>query len=35
MGLTMENDLIAITSAEIMTLNQNLAYIKDSSSLTF
>ena len=35
MGLTMENDLLAITSAQIMTLNQNLVYIKDSSSLTF
>ena len=35
MGLTMENDLLAITSAQIMTLNQNLPYIKDSSSLTF
>ena len=30
MGLTIENDLLAITSAQIMT-----AYIKDSSSLTF
>ena len=35
MGLTMENDLLAITSAQIMPLNQNLAYIKDWSSLTF
>ena len=35
MGLTMENYLLAITSAQIMTLNQDLAYIKDSSSLTF
>ena len=35
MGLTMENDLLAITSAQIMALNQNLAYVKDSSSLTF
>lgn len=35
MGLTMENDLLAITSAQIMALKQNLAQIKDSSSLTF
>ena len=35
MGLTIENDLLAITSAQIMTLKQNLAHIKDSSSLTF
>ena len=35
MGLTIENDLLAITSAQIMTLNPNFAYIKDSSSLTF
>ena len=35
MGLTMENGLLAITSAQIMALNQNLAHIKDSSSLTF
>ena len=31
----MENDLLAITSAQMMTLNQNLAHIKNSSSLTF
>jgi len=35
MGLTMENDLLAITSEQIMALNQNLAHIKDLSSLTF
>ena len=35
MGLTMENDLLAITSAQIMALKQNLAQIKDSSSSTF
>ena len=35
MGLTMENYLLEITSAQIMTLNQNLAYIKNSSSVTF
>ena len=31
----LENDILAKTSAQIMELNQNLAYIKDSSSLTF
>ena len=31
----MENDLLAITSALMMVLNQNLAHIKNSSSLIF
>ena len=35
MGLPVENDLLAITSAQIMELNRNLANIKNSSSLTF
>ena len=30
----MENDLLAITSAQIMKLNKNLAHTKNSSSLT-
>ena len=30
----MENDLLAITSAQIMELNQNLGHIKNISSLT-
>ena len=33
MGLPLENDLLAITSAQIMELNQNLAHIKNLSSL--
>ena len=33
-GLHVENDLLAITSAQIMDLNQNLGHIKNSSSLT-
>ena len=35
MGLPSENDLLAITSAQIMELNRNLANIKNSSFLTF
>ena len=35
MGLPVENDLLAITSAQIMELNQNVAHILNSSSLTF
>ena len=31
----MENDLLALTSAQIMKLNQNLTLIKNSSSLPF
>ena len=31
----MENDLLAITSAMMMMLNQNLPQIKNSSYLTF
>ena len=31
----MENDLLAITLAQIMELNRNLANIKNSLSLTF
>ena len=34
-GLHAENDLLAITSAQIIELNQNLGHIKNSSSLTF
>ena len=30
----MKNDLLAITSAKMMALNQSLAHIKNSSSLT-
>ena len=35
MGLPGENDLLAITSAQITELNQNVVHIKNSSSLTF
>jgi len=35
MGLPVENDLLAITSAQIFELTQHLAHIKNSSSLTF
>ena len=35
MGLPGENDSLAITSAQFMELNQNVAHIKNSSSLTF
>ena len=31
----MENELLAITLSQMMALNQNLAHIKNSSSLTF
>ena len=34
-SLPLENDLLAITSAQIMELIQNLPHIKNSSSLTF
>ena len=34
-GLPVENQFLTITSAQMMVLNQNLAHIKNSSSLTF
>ena len=33
-GLPAENNLLATTSAYMMALNQNLAHIKNSSSVT-
>ena len=35
MRLLVESELLAITLAHMMVLNQNLAHIKNSSSLTF
>ena len=35
MGLPVTIDLLAINSAQIIELNQTLAHIKNSSSLTF
>ena len=34
-GLPVENELLAITSTQMMALNQNLAHIKNSSPVTF
>ena len=34
-GLPVENELLAITLAQMMALSQNLAHVKNSSSLTF
>ena len=31
----MENDLLAITLTKMMALNENLAHVKNSPSLTF
>ena len=33
-GLPVENELLAITSTQMMALNQNLAHIKNSSPVT-
>ena len=35
MGFPVKNNLLAITLAQIMELNQNLAHVKNSSTLTF
>ena len=35
LGVPLENDLLAITSAKIMEVNNNFPHIKNSSSLTF
>ena len=35
LGVPLENDLLAITSAKIMEVKNNFPHIKNSSSLTF